>query len=146
MTANLAGAAGDAGVKRLVFASSNHVMGQYKDPPLADGIGPGELTTDREPGPGTRWQVGEETVQGTAYGVAKLMGERACSAAASLSDGTLTCVSVRIGWCQPGENRPQTITASGTSRPTGLIAGYRIRSATLPGSATCGSRIRTSSP
>ena len=64
-------------------------------------------------------------MQGTAYGVAKLMGERACSAAASLSDGTLTCVSVRIGWCQPGENRPQTITASGTSRPTGLIAGYR---------------------
>src|SRR5437660_1743104 len=46
MTANLVEAAAEAGVRRLVFASSNHVMGQYKDPPLADGLAAGGLRTD----------------------------------------------------------------------------------------------------
>ena len=43
----------------------------------------------------------------------KLMGERACLAEARRSGGTLTGVCIRIGWCQPGENRPETINTSG---------------------------------
>lgn len=113
MTLNVLGAAAGAGVGRAVFASSNHVMGQYKDPPLADGLAPGGLATSLPPGPGTRWFNGRELVQGTAYATSKLMGERACLAEASLSGGALTAVCVRIGWCQPGENRPETLNTSG---------------------------------
>lgn len=113
MTAHLVGAAVQAGVRRFVFASSNHVMGQYKDPPLAGQIGPGELRTDLPPGPGTRWFDGERVIQGTAYAVSKLMGERLCVSQARISGGAFTTVSLRIGWCQPGENRPDTISATG---------------------------------
>jgi nucleoside-diphosphate-sugar epimerase len=102
-----------AGLHRVVFASSNHVMGQYKDPPLAETVTPGALTTSLPPGPGTRWFNGREMVQGFAYAASKLMGERACLAEAHRSKGALTSVCVRIGWCQPGENRPETINTSG---------------------------------
>lgn len=112
MTLHLAGAAGDSGVRRFVFASSNHVMGRYKDEPLADTLSPGTLTTDLTPGPGTRWHNGDRMLDGTPYAVSKLMGERACAAAAARSD-TLTAVSVRIGWAQPGDNAPETINATG---------------------------------
>jgi len=113
MTLNVLGAARKNGVRRVVFASSNHVMGQYKDAPLADTLAPGGLTTDLPPGPGTRWFNGREVVQGFAYAASKLMGERACIAEAHHSDGPLTSVSARIGWCQPGENRPETLNTSG---------------------------------
>jgi len=113
MTLALLSAASRAGVQRIVFASSNHVMGQYKDPPLADGLAPGALTTSLPPGPGTRWFNGKEMLQGFAYAASKLMGERACLAEAQRSSGTLSAVCVRIGWCQPGENRPETINTSG---------------------------------
>jgi hypothetical protein len=41
------------------------------------------------------------------------MGERACMASAALSRGKFTTVAVRIGWCQPGDNRPETINTTG---------------------------------
>ncbi|WID95091.1 NAD(P)-dependent oxidoreductase [Bosea vestrisii] len=113
MTLHLLEAAVAAGVRRFVFASSNHTMGQYKDEPLAGTIGPGDLRTDLPPGPGTRFFNGHEIVQGFAYGASKLMGERACCAKANLSDGRFTSVSVRIGWCQPGANDPHTLNTSG---------------------------------
>ena len=113
MTLNMLGAAAGASVRRVVFASSNHVMGQYKDPPLADGLVPGGLTTSLSPGPGSRWFNGRETVQGFAYAASKLMGERACIGEANRSGGKMAAVCVRIGWCQPGENRPETINTSG---------------------------------
>lgn len=116
MTLNVVLCAAEAGVRRLVFASSNHVMGRYKDPPLSETLGPGALSTDLPPGPGTRWHNGRELVDAVAYAASKLLGERLCVAAAEGSGGRLTTVSVRIGWCQPGENRPETISATGMSR------------------------------
>jgi nucleoside-diphosphate-sugar epimerase len=113
MTLNVLAFVATAGTRRVVFASSNHVMGQYKDPPLADGLAPGGLTTSLPPGPGTRWFNGRKLVQGVAYATSKLMGERACLAEARRSGGALTSVCVRIGWCQPGGNRPETINTSG---------------------------------
>lgn len=113
MTLYLVEVAAATGVQRLVFASSNHVMGQYKDPPLADTLRPGALSTLLPPGPGTRWFNGNEMVQGFAYAASKLMGERVCMAKANMSGGTFTTVSVRIGWCQPDDNRPETINTSG---------------------------------
>ena len=100
MTLALLGAVGQAGVQRIVFASSNYVMGQYKDAPLADTLTPGGLTTSLPPGPGTRWFNGKGMLQGFAYAASKLMGERACLAEAERSNGALTSVCVRIGWCQ----------------------------------------------
>lgn len=110
MTAQMIEAAVRHGVGRLVFASSNHVMGGYKDndPPLA----PGTLSVDLPPRVGTISQHGDVRLDSTPYAAAKLMGERLCSARA----GTFTSVSLRIGWCQPGANQPETLSATGTPK------------------------------
>ena len=112
MTMNLVALAAESAAgraKRLVFASSNHVMGGYKesDPALA----PGRLTTSLPPRPGTLVTSRGVAAAPNAYAVAKLMGERVCAGMASVSG--LTTVSLRIGWCQPGHNHPGTISASG---------------------------------
>ena len=119
MTVNLGLAARQHGVKRFVFASSNHVMGGYKDPPRAAAIGPGRLTTTLEPAPGTRWNDGTRLQDSTAYATAKLMGERFVSALAAQSDGQLSGVGVRIGWAQPGDNQARTISHAGS-----VIGGF----------------------
>ncbi len=105
MTANVMEAAAASGVRRFVFASSNHVMGGYKDTAVADT--PGALTTALDPLAGTH----TTTTDSTEYATAKLMGERLLAAKARF-DG-MTGVSLRIGWCQPGENDPRTINLSG---------------------------------
>lgn len=105
MTANVLEAAAVSGVRRFVFASSNHVMGGYKDTPVADA--PGTLTTALDPLTGTH----TPTTDSTAYATAKLMGERLLAAKATW--GGMTGVSLRIGWCQPGANDPATINLSG---------------------------------
>ena len=114
MTAHLGLAASQAGVRRFVFASSNHVMGGYKDEPLATDLVAGGLTTALPPAPGTKWHDGTRHQDSTAYATAKLMGERFSTALAMQSGGALTAVSVRIGWAQPGENRAATISHAGS--------------------------------
>jgi uronate dehydrogenase len=95
-------AAVQAGVRRLVYASSNHVMGGYSDDPETD-----RLTAQTPPRPGARYVVRGESRDSTPYGSAKLFGERLgrCFAAAH----GLEVIAVRIGWVQVGENRPQDI-------------------------------------
>ncbi len=87
--ANVLNAAIRAGVERVVFASSNHAMGGYRD------SGDGPITVDLPPKPGN------------AYGATKLMGER-LGRSLSQTFG-LTFVALRIGWTQRGENRPETL-------------------------------------
>ncbi|HTO28477.1 MAG TPA: NAD(P)-dependent oxidoreductase [Devosia sp.] len=99
---------------RFVFASSNHVMGGYKDAPLPPGQ---QLTGDTPPRPGTRYFDGYDYRTPTAYGASKLMGERAVAARCAAS--LLTGVNVRIGWVQAGENRPQTIDLRGAGQRIG---------------------------
>ena len=99
---------------RFVFASSNHVMGGYKDAPLPPDQ---RLTWDTPPRPGTRFFDGYDYCRPTAYGASKLMGER--TVAARSASSSLTGVNVRIGWVQPGENRPETIDLRGAGRRTG---------------------------
>ncbi len=108
------------GVRRMVFLSSNHVMGGYKDSPLADSIGPGLLTTALPPAPGTRWNNGQEMVDSTGYAASKLMGERCMALLAAASGGRLTTVSIRIGWVLRGENKAAGVNYSGT--PGGTVA------------------------
>lgn len=119
MTLHVANAAVESKqTKRVVFATSNHVMGRYKDDPLWASVGPGELTTALPPGTGTIWHTGEKEMDSTPYATAKLMGERVCKAAAALAQGRTTLASVRIGWCQPGANLPTTLSAAGTPTQT----------------------------
>lgn len=60
MTLHIANAAVESKqTNRVVFATSNYVMGRYNDDPLWDSIGPGELTTALPPGTGTLWHTGE---------------------------------------------------------------------------------------
>ena len=121
MTLHVANAAVANGVKRVVFATSNHVMGRYKDDPLWQQIGPGELTTALPPGTGTIWHTGTQWMDSTAYATAKLYGERVCQEAGARAGGRTTFVAVRIGWCQPGANLPSTLSAAGT--PTQASGG-----------------------
>ena len=86
---NVFHAAALAGVERLVFASSNHAMGGYKD------VGDGPITVDLPPLPDG------------PYGATKLMGERLGRSLADAFD--LSFVALRIGWVQRGENRPETL-------------------------------------
>jgi UDP-glucose 4-epimerase len=87
--ANVFHAAALAGVERVIFASSNHVMGGYRhrdDRPI---------TVDREPLPDG------------PYGAAKLFGERLGRSLARVFD--LTFIALRLGWVQRGSNRPDTL-------------------------------------
>ena len=86
---NVFQAAALAGVERIVFASSNHAMGGYKD------LGDIPISVELPPRPGN------------AYGATKLMGERIGASLAGVFD--LTFVALRIGWVQAGENRPETL-------------------------------------
>jgi nucleoside-diphosphate-sugar epimerase len=112
MTAKLSEACAKASVSRLVFASSNHVMGGYKETPVA--LSDGGLSTDLPPRVGTLVKTSEGLIDSTAYAAAKLMGERVVAAKAEA--GAFSAVLLRIGWCQPGENTPQTISAAGTPK------------------------------
>ncbi len=116
LTAKLVEASAKAGLSRLVFASSNHVMGGYKDTPIAQSDG--ALTTGLPPLAGTLVKSSEGLIDSTAYAAAKLMGERVVAVKAEA--GAFSAVSLRIGWCQPGENSPQTMSADGTPK-SGLI-------------------------
>jgi nucleoside-diphosphate-sugar epimerase len=116
MNYNTAHAATDSkSVNRYVFATSNHVMGRYKDRPL----GPGELRPELEPGVGTLWHTGEKDMDSTVYATAKWAGERLCQALGQRAGGETSFACVRIGWCQPGENNPRTLSAAGTPTQAG---------------------------
>ena len=111
MTLNLLGAAGRS-LGRFVFISSNHVMGGYKDAEPA--LEPGMLTEALAPRPGTRTTGSDGKISDSpAYAVHKLMGERLCREHALGSQGRVSTVSLRVGWCQPGDNLPSTLNATG---------------------------------
>jgi len=104
---NVFAAATKANVPRLVFASSNHVMGGYKD---AEGKGRW-LTTDLDPKPGTHfeWTPGRLS-DSTPYAATKLFGERLGYCYTQSTSGV--CIALRIGWVNAaGENRPEDLPA-----------------------------------
>jgi NAD+ dependent glucose-6-phosphate dehydrogenase len=87
--ANVFNAAALAGVERIIFASSNHVMGEYQD------SGDEPITVELPPRPDS------------PYGVLKLVGERLGQSLARAFD--LVFIALRIGWVQEARNRPETI-------------------------------------
>ena len=78
-----------AGVERLIFASSNHAMGGYRE------LGDMPITVDLPPKPDG------------PYGATKLMGERLGRSLSHAFD--ITFIALRLGWVQLGENRPDTL-------------------------------------
>lgn len=109
-------------VRRVILASSNHVMGGYKDD---ETFGPGSVYPHSDPRVGTvPLDPQTEKVSGDAkaYAAAKLAQERCAMQLARLYGQTTTFVVLRIGWCQPGENHPSTLSAAG-SPPEFLLDG-----------------------
>jgi len=98
MTFNIFEAARVAQVPRVVFISSNHVMGGYKDLPQ-----PPLITTALPPRPGTSWQHHGQPATSDNYGLGKLCGEELGRCFAETHG--LQVISLRIGWVQAGENR-----------------------------------------
>lgn len=102
-------AAADSGVKRIVYASSNHVMGRYRN----QGLGPGDISADLYPGVGTQWMSQGALLDATPYAASHLAREWLLKSLAEQHAGRLEAVIVRVGWNQPGENLPTTLSASG---------------------------------
>lgn len=113
MTANLLLQAGTERACRFIFASSNHAMGGYKDVPLPPD---GKIRMSTTPLSGTHFYLpGKGYEYGAPYGATKILGERVAIARANASEGKLTAISLRIGYCQRGENLPTTLRASGAA-------------------------------
>lgn len=90
-----------ARAKRLIFASSNHVMGGYQDGE------PFPITTSLPPKPGLRYVAdGADRFSGP-YAAAKLFGERLGQQYA-MTRG-LEVIAVRIGWVWRGTNEPSQL-------------------------------------
>jgi nucleoside-diphosphate-sugar epimerase len=87
--ANVFHAAALAGVERLIFASSNHVMGECR----IEGDEP--ISVDMKPKPDG------------PYAVTKLVGERLGRSLARAFD--MTFIALRLGHIQEGRNRPETL-------------------------------------
>ena len=107
-------AAAALGVRRVLLASSNHVMGGYKDDAA---FGPGSVRPDSAPRVGTvplnPAQIASSG-DGKAYAAAKLAAERLAMTLGGMYGETTSFVVLRIGWCQPGENHPGTLSAAGS--------------------------------
>ena len=87
--ANVFHAAALAGVERIIFASSNHVMAEYRE------HGDGPITSEMDPRPDG------------PYGVTKLVGERMGQSLARAFD--MTFIALRLGWIQRGKNQRETL-------------------------------------
>jgi NAD+ dependent glucose-6-phosphate dehydrogenase len=89
LLANVFHAAALAGVERVVFASSNHVMG-------------GRRASDDEP-------IGVDTIPmpDGPYAITKLVGERMGRSLGRAFD--MTFIALRLGHIQEGPNRPDTL-------------------------------------
>jgi NAD+ dependent glucose-6-phosphate dehydrogenase len=87
--ANVFHAAALAGVERVVFASSNHVMGASR----IEGFGP--IAVDMQPTPDG------------PYAITKLVGERIGRSLARAFD--MTFIALRLGHIQEGSNRPENL-------------------------------------
>ena len=101
---NLFLAAAQGGVKRIIYASSNHVMGGYANDESVP-----RITTELPPRPGTQYVADGQPRDSTAYGAAKLFGERLGKTLAQAHG--ISVIAVRLGWVYRGENRPEDLPA-----------------------------------
>eukprot|EP00657_Telonema_sp_P-1_P007702 TRINITY_DN27802_c0_g1_i1.p1 TRINITY_DN27802_c0_g1~~TRINITY_DN27802_c0_g1_i1.p1 ORF type:complete len:135 (+),score=43.28 TRINITY_DN27802_c0_g1_i1:113-517(+) len=111
MSANGVQAAVEEGVGRFVFISSNHVFGKYwrEGPSLSEAP---PITVHTPPNPGTDFRIPSFDCDATPYATAKLAGESMLRA--GCAPGGMSGVCVRLGWNQPGDNVPSSMSVSGT--------------------------------
>ena len=83
-----------AGVKRVVFASSNHVTHGH----FIGKTGTGSLIDNGEK---PRIQLQTPTLPDSFYGVSKVFGEELCKYYALIKQA-FSAVCLRIGWCLVG--------------------------------------------
>lgn len=90
------------GVRRFIFASSNHVLGGY-----SSGAQLPRLGSATPPRPGAQYTAQGEYRDSTPYASTKLFGERlgACHAQQS----AMSVLALRLGWNKPGANRAAEI-------------------------------------
>ena len=100
---NVFEASARGGARRLVFASSNHVMGGYQDEPGMP------ITTQLPPRPGLRFTAEGASRESSAYGATKLFGERVGRHYAAARG--LEVIAVRLGWVWRGSNVPSELPA-----------------------------------
>mmetsp|Transcript_10809 Transcript_10809/g.22521 ORF Transcript_10809/g.22521 Transcript_10809/m.22521 type:complete len:209 (-) Transcript_10809:48-674(-) len=89
-------------------------MGGYKDSPTH---GPSSIHPYTNPNIGTiPLDPATLAVSGDAkaYAAAKLAGERLAMTLGGMYGDRTSFVVLRIGWCQPGENLPETLSAKGS--------------------------------
>lgn len=101
---------------RYVTASSNHVMGGYKEEPHLSQTPAGGLKTSIPPLAGTLIHLENETQDSTPYAYAKLAAERLIRGLSRQEKGKTTFCAIRVGWCQMGENHPSTLDSSGSHK------------------------------
>ena len=97
-------------------------MGGYKDD---QNHGPQSIYPSSDPRCGTiplNTSLIATSGDAIAYATAKLAGERCAINLAKLYGDTTTFVVLRIGWFQPGQNKPSTLSAAG-SPPEFLLEG-----------------------
>jgi len=112
MSAHIIEAANAQGTPRFIFASSNHVFGKYwrEGTTLSEA---GAITVDTPPHVGTDFRVPAFECDATPYAAAKLAGECILKATVA-ANPKFSGIALRIGWCQPGRNLPDTMSATGT--------------------------------
>lgn len=100
---NVYDAAALHGVRRFVFASSNHVMGGYQDVPDVP------ITEQLPPKPGLRYVADGDARFSGPYAATKLLGE--CVGRRYAITCGMEVVAVRIGWVWRGVNEPGKLPA-----------------------------------
>jgi len=125
INSNLLEACAAGRADRVVFASSNHVVGGLR-------TGKGMIEPDAEPSFGTKYSVPGASMDSTLYASAKVAGE--AQVRAMVASGRLSRVIIlRIGWCQPGVNHISTISVTGT--PTVKEAEHDAKRVKMDGEA-----------
>jgi len=95
-------------VNRVVFASSNHVVGGKIQEQ-------GKIPANAKPNFGTRYRIRGAEMDSTLYASAKVAGEAQLSAMAA-SGRLKRAVILRIGFCQPGDNQKWTLPKTGSPK------------------------------
>ncbi|KAH9252193.1 hypothetical protein BASA81_009785 [Batrachochytrium salamandrivorans] len=117
ITSNLLEACSSQGVKRVVYASSNHVLG-------GELFTSGTLAANQTPHFGTKFEL--ETagikIDSTLYASAKVAGEAEIAAMVA-AKRLERAIIVRIGYILPGPNLRADITATGTPKTVDFETG-----------------------
>ncbi len=98
---NVFGAAIKGGAKRIVFASSNHTMGGYRDNGTSHA-----LASETDPLPGLRYG-NRADLDTTPYGAFKLAAERIGKCYADIHD--ISFIGVRIGFAHREDNSAENM-------------------------------------